>query len=321
MKKFLLFLFSLLIFTTLFALILNPNKYVEICLSGLKVWALTVVPSLLPFVFLTFLLSNLLNAKFLSKLFNGACKFLYRENGLCGYVQFMSFISGYPIGSKLIGEFTIKKLLSKKNAEKISVCASTSGPSFIITAVGFTMLNDCFAGIILFFCHILSAIINGIIFRKYAVYQPIPPLLQKKENCDNILLDCAISTFTSCLTIGVFIAFFFVETQVLQDCKILLPLNRLFTVLFADNKKATAFTAGLIECTQGCILMANTSGILKLPLICALISFGGASVIVQSIAFLKQANLSVKPFLLGKIIQAFSSFLACLLVCLALGYN
>ena len=320
MKKFLLFLFTFLIILTFIALTVNPAKYSAVCLSGLNVYATTVLPALLPFIFLTLLLSNVINSKVLAKVFNPVCKFLYRENGLLGYIQIMSFVSGYPIGAKLLSEFARKNAISKSNAEKISVCTSTSGPAFVIASVGAITLNDRFAGIILFMCHILSAVFNGIIFRKYAVYQPIPPLFTSNEKQKNLFYECAFSCFTACLTVGVFVAFFFVFSQVLQDTKLLFPFEFLFSLLFKDTKKATAFVAGLIECTKGCVMMASTKGLLKLPLICAIISFGGISVIVQSVAFLKQANLSVKPFILGKLIQTITSFIICFLFCTFFGY-
>lgn len=320
MKKFALFLSSFLITLALIALLLNPKVYFDACVQGLKIWALTVLPALLPFIFLTLLLCNIVNPNSLAKFFNGFCKKFYHENGLCGYLQIMSFISGYPVGSKLLSEFALKGLISKNNAEKISVCTSTSGPAFIIASVGLVMLNDKKAGVILYVCHIFSALLNGVIFNKRAVYQPIHPLFNTKQKSKNLFYDCAFSTFISCLTVGVFIAFFFVFLQILQDFKVLLPLEFLLGLIFNDSKKASAFIAGLIECTKGCIMMANTKGILKLPLICSLISFGGFSVIAQSIAFLKQANISVRFFIFGKIVQTALAFIICLITCAVIGY-
>jgi len=315
MKKFLLFLTTFLLLLILGALALNPTKYFELCKQGLLVWALTVVPALLPFLFCTLILCKLCNVNKICSLLNPACKLLYNENGISGYLQFISFISGYPVGARQILEFYEQGIISQKQATKLSTLCSTSGPAFILSTVCAVMLKNKNYAIVLLTCHYLSAIINGIIFKKYSDYRPIPPLFEKNK-AKNLLYDCAFSTFTSCLIVGVYIAFFFVLSQILYDLKITYPLVKAFEFLFNDTKKATAFVAGLLECTKGCLMLAETQGVLKLPLICACITFGGASVIVQSLAFLKQAKANGKVFLLSKVIQTVVSFTLCLILCL-----
>jgi glycerol-1-phosphate dehydrogenase [NAD(P)+] len=81
-----------------------------------------------------------------------------------------------------------------------------------------------------------------------------------------------------------------------------------------DKEKALAFCAGLIECTNGCILFAKTQGVLTLPLTAFIITFGGVSVLVQSISFLKEAKVNIKVFLLSKVLQAINSFIICLAI-------
>jgi len=315
MKRILLFF----IFLTLLALTLNPIKYSAVCYSGIRVWAITVLPALLPFIFLTTLICALQNLNGILKFLNPVCKFLYRENAIFGYVQIMSFISGYPIGAKLVAEFYERGLIDETQAKKISVCASTSGPAFIISSVGGAMLVDKTSGIVLYLCHVLSAVFIGVIYRKQGVYQPIAPLFKNNVKSDNLLYECALNTFTSCLVIGVFIAFAFVLLQIAEDFKLLYPLIFLFTALLKDQKKATAFSAGLIECTKGCLSLAQTSGFLQIPLICAIITFGGACVIFQSFAFLKKAKVKLSYFLFGKLLQTAIAFLLCAATLLALG--
>ena len=320
MKKILLFLTTFLLLLVLGALVFNPTKYFELCKQGLLVWALTVVPALLPFLFCTLLLCKIFSIGKICTILNPICKFLYNENGISGYLQFISFISGYPVGARQILEFYEQGIILPKQATKLSTLCSTSGPAFILSTVCAIMLKNKSYAIILLFCHYLSAIINGIIFKKYSDYQPIPPLFTKSKT-NNLLYDCAFSTFTSCLLVGVYISFFFVLSQILYDLKITYPLVKMFEFLFKDVKKATAFVAGLLECTKGCLMLAETQGLLKLPLICACITFGGASVIVQSLAFLKQARANGKVFLLSKLIQTLVSFALCLIICLIFGIN
>ncbi|MBQ7408457.1 MAG: hypothetical protein IJW13_04205 [Clostridia bacterium] len=316
MKKILFYCCVCLILVILAALVINPSKYISTCYNGLCIWAINVVPSLLPFFFITTLLNELKIANKIAGNLHHISKFLYRSDGTGAYVQLMSIISGYPVGAKMISELYKQGAISKKQSTKLSVFCSTSGPSFIIGSVGSIMFSSVKIGVVIFVCHILSAIINGVIFRKYGDNQPIRPLLQKNGKSENVLYDCALSSVLSCLTVGAFIAVFFVFSQILSDVKLIYPLEQLFTYLFKDQKKAAAFTAGLIECTNGCNMLAKTQGILAVPLCCALISFGGVSVIFQSIAFLKSARANVKIFLFSKLLQMISSFVLCLVACL-----
>lgn len=315
MKKIFFNTLLLLIFTIIFALIINPQKYIGTCLDGLKLWAVAVLPSLLPFFFLTLLLSELNIGRVVIKGLSPLSKFLYNSNGYGAFVQFMSIISGYPVGAKLISELRKEGKITKDEATKFSTFCSTSGPMFVIGSVGSIMFKSREIGMIFFSSHILSAALNGIFFRKYGDNRHIAPLLEDKRN-ENILYDCAFNSAISCIIVGSYIAVFFVVSQILIDFKILLPLNYLLSLAFKDMQIAEGFSSGLLECTKGCNMLSLCDGILPLPLTCALISFGGLSVILQSITFLKEAHADIKIFILSKIIQMITSFILCLAMCL-----
>lgn len=309
--------FILTIFLCLFCLvlILRPDRYLFSALSALKLWALAVLPSLLPFFFLTLMLTKIGTIAKFSNLFSPLTKLLYRTNGISAFVQIMSFISGYPVGARLICELKRENAIDEITATKMSVFCSTSGPLFIAGSVGVAMLNSKQAGLVLLFSHILSAVFNGMLFRFYGDNRPIAPLLQKKPP-QNLLSDCAYSASISCLTVGTLICVFYVLADVLADFKILYPLELILTFVFNDKQKAAAFSAGLIECTKGCKMLSVTSGFLRLPLISAIIAFGGISVIAQSLAFLKSAGVKIKFFLAGKLTQAIFAFSLCSALCL-----
>ena len=77
---------------------------------------------------------------------------------------------------------------------------------------------------------------------------------------------------------------------------------------------------GLVEMTGGCIRLSSTTSIFTLPTACAIISFGGLSVALQSISFLSSCDLKAKDYLIPKLTQSLIAFavtyLACLLFCL-----
>lgn len=314
MKKFFVFLLSFFICVFALVLILQPDKYINSAFSALKLWAFVVLPSLLPFFFLTLMLTKLGTIAKISKFFSPITKFLYNVGGVSAFVQIMSFISGYPVGARLISELKAENAIDEVTATKMSVFCSTSGPLFIAGSVGVAMLNSKTIGSILLLSHVLSAVLNGVLFRFYGDNRPIAPLLQKKQP-QNLLADCAYSASISCLTVGTLICVFYVLSDVFADYKILYPLELVLTFAFSDKQKAAAFSAGLIECTKGCKMLSQTSGFLRLPLISAIIAFGGISVIAQSLAFLKSAKVKTAVFILGKITQSILAFLLCALFC------
>ena len=300
------------------ALIINPQKYAECTLKGLNLWAFTVLPALLPFFFVTLLIEQTDGAKILSKTLSPVANFLYNTTGTAAaFISVMSYVSGYPLGAKLISEFYENKIIDRRQAEKMSVFCSTSGPSFIIGSVGASMLKSPALGAIIFVCHILSGVLTGVLFRKSSNKNidngAIAPLLQNKAKKTD-LYSCAANVSLSCLCVGTLIAVFYVFSEILSDLKITYPIIWLLTVLLKDEKKAAAIVAGLFECTKGCFMLSY-AGKNAIPLITALISFGGLSVIVQQMAFLSKAKVRFKYFMAGKLVMTVISFFLAFIAC------
>ena len=54
----------------------------------------------------------------------------------------MSILSGYPIGAKIIHDLYSKDLITEEDAKRMSIFSTTSGPIFIIGAIGVGMLKN-----------------------------------------------------------------------------------------------------------------------------------------------------------------------------------
>ncbi len=297
-------------------LITKPETYVETTKTGIIVWALTVAPSLLPFFFLTSLLTYLGVVKKIIKTASPVTKFLYNESGVSFWTQIMSFLSGYPVGAKIIADLYQNNIISSKTATKLSIISSTSGPLFIVGSVGVAMFKNKTVGLLLLVSHYLSSIILGVLFRNYGDNQPIAPLLHKNNDIDNILYDCIWSAVSSVLVVGGFIAVFYTLSQILLDFNLLFFIQKPLSLIFG-SQLSYGITMGLIESTTGCLQLAKC-GIsnVSVSLASAIISFGGISIWFQSIAFLTKAKVNIKIFMLGKILQTIISFLVCFLLSL-----
>lgn len=299
------------------ALILfNPETYISSAFEGIKLWAITVVPSLLPFFFFTAILSRIGVTEKTAKLLENPCRKLFRTGGIASYVFLTSVLSGYPVGAKIIGDLGENKVISPEEATKMSTFCSTSGPIFIVGCVGNGMFGSPLAGKILLISHILSAVLTGICFRFSGKSEPENqrrPLLNK--NGGNVLYDCVYSSVISVATVGGFICVFYLLADVIQNLNLLFPLGKLLSLLTSSKKTSMAFSYGLIECTRGCKALAECGlSTYSLTFASSLIAFGGVSVIVQSICFLKKADVNIAIFLLAKIVQTVFAFFICLIL-------
>ncbi|MBR2376262.1 MAG: hypothetical protein IKA85_00595 [Clostridia bacterium] len=302
-------------------LVIFPDKYVNSTMQGIKLWGLTVLPSLLPFFFLTQLLTA-------TGVFNGisnkATKLtypLFKCNGISAYTFLMSVLSGYPVGSRIVYDLKSNDLISKSESTKIGLLASTSGPLFIIGAVGIGMFNNKIIGAIIYISHIVSAILVGTIFRNYGNDENIKTTAHfKNKEQGNVLYNSIYNAVISSIIVGGFISVFYVFSEILVDTKILTPIEKIFEFLFkflgGSKETSHSFTIGIIEATNGIKRLSQLENLyLTVPLSCALISFGGISIIMQSLIYLQKAEVKPLVFILGKLLQTVISFIICSILC------
>ncbi len=293
--------------------IVKSDKYVETTRQGVAIWATTVLPSLLPFFFLTAILTKTANLSKISKKLNPVSKFLYGADGISLYVRLMSLLSGYPVGAKIICDLYKSGIITEQQAEKYCTFTSTSGPLFIVGAVGVGMYDSKIIGMIILLSHVASSLLTGVIFRKLPDNRPIGTL-SIKTDCDNALYESVYSAVISVLTTGGLIAVFFTFSQIVADLYILYPLEK-FLSLFLGENYSKALTSGIIECTKGALSLSRSGGDkLSVSLCSALVSFGGISVWCQSFCYLGKCKVRIFIFALSKLLHSIFAFLLCYLL-------
>lgn len=300
--------FTLFLLIIMAMIITSPLKFINACMNGISAWAFNVLPSILPFIIFTRILTDLNMANKFTKPLNGLFAKAYRTSPLSCYVFFMSILSGYPVGSKMIADLYENRKISKEDVYKMSSFCSNSGPMFIVGTVGTMLLQSPLAGYLILISHILSALLNGLIFRKMKVktsplISNIP--LQSKEESSFNLGDIILSSVQAILSVGAIIAVFFIVIECLLPAFALLPSP--FKEVFE----------GLVEITRGCIDLSKLAGLkLKTALCCFVVTFGGFSTILQSIALLKKVKMPIWLFTLQKLSQAILSLIICFILSL-----
>ena len=144
-------------------LVIFSNSNLIAAKSGLKLFANSVVPSLLPFFIATELLSNTNIIQVFGTLLNKFMRPIFNVPGEAAYAFLIGIISGYPVGAKIVTELRKEGICSKSEGERMLALCNNSGPLFILGTVGVSLFKSTEIGIILLTTHILSCITVGII--------------------------------------------------------------------------------------------------------------------------------------------------------------
>lgn len=293
-------------------LVLRPDLCIPAARRGLLLWAGTVLPALLPFFFLTSLLSSAGIAESLSRRADRPMNVLFRQSGVSLFVFLTSILSGYPIGAKMTAELCKKGILSRSEGTRTACLCSTSGPLFVIGSVGTALFGDKRIGVAIYLSHLLAALYCGFVFRFYGEPPEKKTIPARAERSANVLYDAAYSSVFSVLLVGGFVCLFYLLADALHSSGALRPAEELFSFVFRDRGAGEAFAGGLIECTRGCAaLAALPRSPFTASLAAAIVSSGGASVIAQSLLFLNDSCCNRKIFLLSKGLQTAFSFPIC----------
>lgn len=306
MQKYKTFL-SIFVLFIIINMILQPQVYIQASLNGISAWAFHVLPSVLPFIFFTKILNSLGTIERFTNKIKAPSNLLFKTPPISSYVFLTSAVSGYPIGAKMTADLYQQGKIKKEDAFKMCSFCSTSGPMFIVGAVGVGLLKSAFCGYIILIAHILGALLNGILYRNLKVKntsETISPTLNhlnSKKDLSSIITDSTLSI----LSVGTIIAVFFVIITALS------PILAIFPA------KTASILEGLVEITKGCTSIASISnGIWGIVACTFIISFGGISTILQSITMLNQLNMPVKLFILQKLTHAILATFICLLIVL-----
>ena len=332
------FPFILILFTI--CLIIFSNTNLSSAKNGLILWANSIVPTLFPFFVATELLSHTNFTYYLGKLLNKFMKPLFNVRGEGSFALIMGIISGYPMGAKIAANFRLNNICSKEECERLLSFTNNSGPLFIIGTVGITMFGNSTIGILLLISHLLASITVGIIFRfwKFNIkcdsntqnfYHTTSNDSITLSNLGGIIGTSITNSINTILLIGGFVVLFSVIISILQNSQLLNALANLlkpvFNFLHIPEKFSVGFISGLLELTNGLNIICSIPEkrlFYNILLASFLLGFGGLSVLLQVWSVIAKTDLSIKPYILGKLLHAcFSAFYTFLLLKNVLFFN
>ena len=307
------------IFFTILLVLFSSSNLIA-AKNGLSLWANNIIPALFPFFIATELLNSTNIIYIFGKLFNKFMRPIFNLPGEATYPLIMGFISGYPVGAKIVSDLRRKNILTRAEAERLIAFTNNSGPLFIIGTVGIGLFKDTTTGLILLLTHIVAALTVGFLFRfwKYHDVNIISSTNNISIRTNNVCLSniggtIAIAIKNSIITIlniGGFIILFSVVISILNKIHFINLIEFTFDPIFKIFNISSNFSNGIIngifEITNGLqqissIPIKNIS--FSIIISAFILGFGGISVILQVSSFTAKTDISIKPYIIGKLLQ------------------
>ncbi len=305
------------------ALILWPEQTMGAMRDGIKLCGNVILPSLFPFFVLSSLVVELGMSRYLGRLLEPVMVPLFRVNGSCAAALAMGFVGGYPVGARTAIELYENGQCSRTEAERMLAFCNNSGPAFILGVVGAGVFGSGAAGLLLYLAHLLASLGVGVLFRFYKPGEGPqtrgrPGVQFQTSSFPRAFTHSVTGALQSTLNICAFILFFTVFLRILAHAGILGGLARLLAALLAplgmNQTWAERLLTGLVELSSG--VSSLTDGALsgRLSMAAFMLGWAGVSVHCQVLAFLGDSGLSMRTYVLGKLLHgAVSAGLAALL--------
>ena len=296
-------------------IISSPQESLNSAKEGLNIWLNLLLPSLFPFIFISNLLISFGFVKFLGKFLEPIMRPVFKVSGAGIFPFLISMMSGYPMGAKLSSDLRIKNLISQTEGNRLISFSSTSGPLFILGTVMIGMLSLNAAPLFLV-PHYFAVITVGFFFRFYKRKKKSKSttvnteIKSQNKTLGNAMGFAVKDSMNSMMLVGGYVIIFTVIINLLLNShsfnSILIYLSSIFNI---DVGILKGLSAGIIELTNGCYIVANLNiDILhKVLIINFLIAWGGFSINSQAISFISQTDLNIGIYLISKLLHGLFS--------------
>ncbi len=269
----------------LMLIVMNPSSSLEAAAQTMHAWAVSVSPSLLPFLIVMPSLTCEETCLLLSRISGGFVRLLRLPQNSTGALL-IGFLSGSPAGAAALAN--VKREPSDPDGAflRAALIASGASSAFLLSGVAVGMLNAPDMGVLLLRSQFASVLLAALILRSvgsdHASCSALP--VRPKQNA-------VLSAMLTLLNIGGYMVLFSV-------------LARQLSGLISPSMEIPLLA--VLELSGGCQALSslNAPMNLKLPLISAASCFGGISVYAQCMSFLHPLGINPIEYAAGKLLQA-----------------
>jgi len=263
------------------ALILDSHTAAGGAAEGVELVLRTALPALFPF----FVLSAMILPGCTKLRFSMLARLLGVPVGWES-VFLLGCVGGYPVGAQCVSQGYGSGKLSGKDAERMLGFCTNCGPSFL-----FGILSGFFSGPLLslavYLIGILSAFLTALIWPGEADSSASSPDLAPVTLSDAVQQGLRSMAAVSAWIILGRILLTFLEKYLLGYMPSVLRL----------------VCIGMLELTNGCLMLGSFPEVLRFPAACAMTTFGGLCVWMQVRSICSRAGLSGTTYLPQKLTQ------------------
>ena len=261
--------------------------------DGIQLCVYTLVPTLLPFFFLSNLLTGVLMGR--------EIKLLQPLGVLCRipkgaeYILVAGFLGGYPLGAQCISQACESGSLSNRDGRRMLAFCNNCGPAFLFGVAG-TLFQDSNVPWILFTIHLISAFIVGVILPGE------PSRCMPRKSKSPSAVQALWQSIKGLASVCGWVVLFRVLLSILDRW-----------LLWYLPPILCATIHGIFELANGCINLSTiTDPQIRFVLCSAVLSFGGLCVMMQTHSVASKVDRNL--YFPGKVLQTCISLtLACLL--------
>lgn len=263
--------------------------------SGIKTGLFNIGNVLLPTLFPFMALACFIENSGASSVFGRALSFVIRvafrlPEGACATV-IMSLVGGYPVGAKMTDSLLKDGVVTKRQAARMYLFCVNPGPAFVLSTVGAGLLSSVRAGVILFCSVTLSSLVMGFV-SGFILSEPIEKSPKASFNgtelsCFRAITKSSSQAVSSMLAVSAYVLVFSALCEVLKSLKL--------------SENILAFLFSVFEVTNGVIFCC---GKYPLPVIAAIIGFGGLCVHFQIMNGVLECGMKIKYFFASRVVCA-----------------
>ena len=296
-----------------------------VCGAGLLLWSEDVsavmtatvdlcirilLPSLFPFFVLSSLLVSSGIVQRLAPRLEHFTRVVFGLPGSCAPAVLLGAIGGYPVGAKTVCALFQQGNCRKEDAVHALHFCNNAGPAFVIGAIGSGLLGDKQLGILLYGLHLISALLIGSISNEYKVavkQYSITEKDKKRPPFTACFLQAVTGSFSAFLNVCAFVLLFAVIMCLIGQLPLLSRLDPL----------CHGMLCGVLELTSGSMALASAAlpKRVLLPALSFLCGWGGLSVQMQTVSFLREAGLPCREYLRYKLLHGALAALLTLILC------
>lgn len=285
--------------------------------SGLMLWFLNVLPTLLPFIIVSNLMIGINLAGKVSQVLHPVIGRLFSLSPSGSYPILIGFLSGLPMGAKSSADLVSEGKIDVKEGEFLLTMCNNASPIFIMSYIATNQLKMPEIKIVLFVIIYGSTILSAIIYRKCQIHYKqkthISSLTYKSPSSSqseyrsvkfsfDIVDKSIMNGFEVITKIGGYIILFSILAQIINE-------------IVPSISYYKAVVMGIFEITTGIDQICKTplNSNVKIVLVSLLTSFGGLSGLAQTKSVLGESRLSIKSYFLVKLVSATIAMLLSLL--------